>query len=259
MVLPKKQVQMDAGLRNGDGFSGEYYSRYRINPFKTVFGAKPGVLRQVRKMAPRGRLLDLGCGLGEFMAQAARYFQVWGLERSLYAASEAAKLKDLTGRLVVGEAGQHLPFRQGSFSVVSLMDLVEHLERPERLIEQAAELLAPGGLLVLSTPNLESLGRVLKGNQWAGARDRTHVSVMPPKYWEEVVGRHLVVEKVLYDGLWDSPYFFDGGFWKRPGLRGLVGLSQSLIIVLPFLVLNKLGLGSPRRLGENLWIFARKQ
>lgn len=249
---------MDAGLNKKAGFGENYYRRYDSNLFRKIFGVKPGILKLLREMASGGNLLDLGCGIGEFLEAAAPHYRVLGLERSWYAAKEASKRSGLKGRLAVGEATGSLPFKPQSLTVVSMMDLVEHLEQPEELIAEAAQLLVPGGILILSTPNPESLGRFIKKNRWAGSRDTTHINVRPPNFWLETVGKNLKVERVFYDGLWDSPYILTDGFWERPVVRGMVGLLQSIVIVFPFLLLNRMGWGSPRLLGENIWIFARK-
>lgn len=245
-------------LNDGNKFDPYYYRRYSGNMFKALFGVKPGAIKIIRRLAPGGMLFDVGCGLGHFM-QAAAHYQTYGMEGSAYAAGQAGRRQDLKGRLLVGNAEKGLPLKSESIEVITALDLVEHLAQPEEFFREARRLVKPGGLLVISTPNPDSIGRTIKKDQWAGQRDPTHVNVLPPEAWENMVKEGFRVEKIFYDGLWDSPYFLRKGLWGRPVIRGLVGLAQSLFIVLPFLILNHAGIGSSRRFGENLWIFARKK
>lgn len=59
---------------------------------------------------------------------------------------------DLTHR--VGASGDHLPFRDGSFDLVSANMVLEHLAAPERVFAEVGRVLAPGGRFVFVTPHL---------------------------------------------------------------------------------------------------------
>jgi len=112
------------------------------------------------------RVLDIGCGAG-FLANylSEQGHQVTGVdttEENLV----VAKHHDRSGRVSyqVGDACA-LPFADGSFDVVCAMDLLEHVEEPERLIAEARRVLAPGGLLFFHTFNRNWLANliVIKG------------------------------------------------------------------------------------------------
>jgi SAM-dependent methyltransferase len=62
------------------------------------------------------------------------------------------------------------------FNLVLLMNLIEHVESPRRLLTNMARLLAPGGMVLLKTPNVDALdARLFRGSYWAGL----HV----PRHW----------------------------------------------------------------------------
>ncbi len=121
--------------------------------------------RAVERLRKGGRLLDVGCGAGAFVqAMQARGWQAVGLERDAQAA-QAARERGLDVR--AGEAPTH-PFAPRSFDVITLWDVLEHLERPREALQGIAQWLAPGGWLVLRTPDAGSLQARVFGRWWAG-------------------------------------------------------------------------------------------
>jgi 2-polyprenyl-6-hydroxyphenyl methylase/3-demethylubiquinone-9 3-methyltransferase len=107
-----------------------------------------------RTFARPARVLDLGCGAG-FLANelAARGHAVTGIDPTPENL-DVARAYDRTGRVdyVRGDA-RELPFATASFDVVCAMDLLEHVADPERVIAEAARVLAPGGLFFFHTFN----------------------------------------------------------------------------------------------------------
>jgi len=123
-------------------------------------------LRPLEKIAPPGdgrRLLDVGCHIGVFVEIAARHgWDAWGIEPSHWAAMQAqqAGLQVVEGTM--GTAG----FDDGSFDVITMWDVIEHLEQPSAEVRQAFRLLKPGGMLVAHTMDLDSLFARLMGRRW---------------------------------------------------------------------------------------------
>jgi 2-polyprenyl-3-methyl-5-hydroxy-6-metoxy-1,4-benzoquinol methylase len=124
-------------------------------------------LRQLERFAPeRGRLLDVGCALGYFMDVARRGgWEVSGLDVSAHAVAEARRL---TGRPVhLGDlAGA--PVEPGSQDVITMWDVIEHVPDPLAHLAACRRLLAEGGLIALTTPDLGSLTARLYGPRWMG-------------------------------------------------------------------------------------------
>src|SRR4051794_1466234 len=101
------------------------------------------------------RVLDVGCDTGylgeSLMALGCR---VWGVEVNPETARVAAEKLE---RVVVGDLESlDLPaeFGEGAFDVVVFGDVLEHLRDPLPVLRQARRLLAPGGSVVISTPNI---------------------------------------------------------------------------------------------------------
>ena len=100
------------------------------------------------------RVLDLGCGAG-FLANelAAQGHTVTGLDPTTENL-DVARAYDRTGHVdyLRGDA-RDVPFPPASFDVVCAMDLLEHVDAPERVIAEAARVLRPGGLFFFHTFN----------------------------------------------------------------------------------------------------------
>lgn len=108
--------------------------------------------RVERLCPPPARLLDVGCGTGDFFRVArARGFEVSGTELSPYAV-KAARADRLP---VIGGEVWEADFPPDAFDVVTCWHVIEHASDPRRLVGGIRRVLRPGGWLVLATPNLE--------------------------------------------------------------------------------------------------------
>ena len=127
--------------------------------------------------------------------------------------------------------------------------VVEHLSDPESSIAEMSRVLAPGGVLLLATPNLDSAMRPKKKENWIGYQDKTHISLKPPAIWlNSLRGNGLHPLKVFSDGFWDAPY-----------LPAIPNTLQKLFFGLPGGLQAILGWSIiPLRMGESLIVLADK-
>jgi len=111
-----------------------------------------------------GRQLDIGCGDGNFARHmASRGWDVIGLDPALLSlVTEDHSPGQL--RLQPGSMTD-LPEQQ-FFDLITLMDVIEHVEKPNQLVAEAATRLAPGCMLVVETGNYQSAGRVHSRGTW---------------------------------------------------------------------------------------------
>jgi hypothetical protein len=66
---------------------------------------------------------------------------------------------------------------------------------------------APGGLLIIATPNTEAPFAKRKGPRWYANTDPTHISLKPPRDWLRLVrDAGYTPRRVFGDGMWDVPY-----------------------------------------------------
>lgn len=96
------------------------------------------------------KILDVGCGSGEkslLFAKKGKNFV--GLDFSV---GEVRKAKSKGIKAIVGNA-EKLPFSKNQFNVVLSFHLIEHLNNPLAFLNECYRVLAPGGYLILVTPN----------------------------------------------------------------------------------------------------------
>ena len=127
-----------------------------------------------------GRVLDLGCASGGLLALLRpRAGHLAGLELSRSAAAAAAQIGD---EVVQGSIEDpDLPFAPGSYDVVVLADVIEHLPRPQAALARAIGWARPGGAVVVSVPNIAHWRArlTLARGQWpshdSGTFDSSHL------------------------------------------------------------------------------------
>ena len=126
------------------------------------------LLDLVGRHVPAGALLDIGCGHGLLLDEARRSgYSVIGLELSEAARGYARDVLGLDVRdETLEELARHVP--EGSFQVIVLADVIEHLEDPLGALDACERLLAPGGALVVVTPDPSSAAARLAGERWWG-------------------------------------------------------------------------------------------
>jgi len=110
------------------------------------------------------RLLDVGCAAGFLLdVAAARGWEIAGVEVSPHAVKFAQERLGEAVRMGTLEQAQ---FDSDSFDAVVMLDVVEHVRDPVGLLREAARVLKPGGVLLLSAPNVCSISARLARRRW---------------------------------------------------------------------------------------------
>jgi len=121
-----------------------------------------------------GRLLDVGCGGGDFLlGMRERGWQVHGLDIS----PEAVALARQNGLDVFLGQLSEAPYQERSFDLVTMWDVLEHLHDPAAYLAQVTRLLKPGGRFVVTLPNPRSVDFRLFGPVWTGLDVPRHLYV----------------------------------------------------------------------------------
>jgi SAM-dependent methyltransferase len=123
-----------------------------------------------RRTKPSGRLLDVGCGRGELLLPASKTYECVGLEPSPTAAEDVRKL----GFEVIQATLEDAEIEPGSFDVVTLDSVIEHVLSPVDVLKKINRILAPGGVVVLKTPKFGGPASRRHGMAWNGFRHGYH-------------------------------------------------------------------------------------
>jgi O-antigen biosynthesis protein len=131
-------------------------------PERFVFGEMHGLIeaehlaryRWASTQVAGRRVLDAGCGVGygSVLLSVAGAAEVTGVDISESAVEESARRGAGSARFVVGDLAA-LPFADDSFDLVVCFETIEHVPDQERALDELRRVLAPNGLLAISSPN----------------------------------------------------------------------------------------------------------
>lgn len=148
------------------------YDQYKSENLRGGFSAwmrKYGLqkrLRKIEKILPKGKLCDIGCASGDFLIEATESsnWEAFGIEPS----KEACDLARQRGLKVSNAKLEDISLEPGTLDVVTMWNVIEHLENPRKSLETINGWLKPNGLIVFNTPNLNSLDHMIFGKYWIG-------------------------------------------------------------------------------------------
>jgi ubiquinone/menaquinone biosynthesis C-methylase UbiE len=206
-------------------YDDAYFDRYDVkNSLGKVAGERPYYYAfwercLAKHLNPGDKVLEVACGPGYLVERLLKRYDTYAMDLSLAALERTRKRTGATSLLQA--TAESIPIKEGTFNAILAFDLIEHLPNPQNFIEAAHRLLKPNGLLILATPNPQSLGCKLKENrkendptpweerlhQWHGWRDDTHINIQPIDTWRKSIDEGGF--KILRDGSdfwWDTPY-----------------------------------------------------
>lgn len=195
--------------------------RYRLEPILEKAG---------------GDLLEIGPWIGLFSINAKDAgFQVDAIEMS---AAAAAFLRDVAGVSVVHSNDPAAELSAPKcYDVIVLWHSLEHLQEPWKVLEAAAKRLKPGGILLVSVPNIDGTQATLLGKRWLHLDAPRHLYFWSPQALSRLM-QSFGLETIRLDT--DDPLSKTLGrdawadYLRRivriPVLRGVVALSLAPIL-----------------------------
>jgi 2-polyprenyl-3-methyl-5-hydroxy-6-metoxy-1,4-benzoquinol methylase len=164
-------------------------------------------------------ILDVGCAYGPFLAAAkARGQDAFGLDASEEAASYVRRELDLPAA-----AGDFLDPSAaaafgGPFDALSMWYVIEHFERLDKALRNAAALVRPGGILALSTPSLEGASGRFDRRGFFARSPEDHFTVWEPSRARAILKAYgFRVERIRITGHHPE---------RLPGLRFLASKAR---------------------------------
>jgi glycosyltransferase involved in cell wall biosynthesis len=172
--------------------SGELAFNSEAYELKEADGTSHDIVLRWLRDRPAGRILDLGCSNGVLAEQLrAAGHNVTGVDLVAH-----EDVKERVDRFIEADLDLGIPPEvEGPFDLVLAADVLEHVRRPDRILEQIAEQLAPGGSFVTSVPNFGhwyprvrvALGRFDYDRR--GILDSDHIRFFTRASFERLVAR----------------------------------------------------------------------
>jgi len=176
--------------------------------------------------AGRGRVLDVGCATGfSLIAAHRRHWEAEGIEISDFCADYAASrgLKVHHGTLIDYPRPHH------AFEAITMWDYLEHAADPVRELRICRELLKPGGVVLVSFPNVDSWSFRLLRNKWIGFKNIEHFYFYSRKTLAKAAARAgLKLEHTFYQGKYVALSFFLSRVQYYAGWRPLLAVISKV-------------------------------
>jgi len=144
---------------NNEQFNHHQESYEKIREYRIKrFGRER--LNLILKYKNRGKLADIGCGNGWLLEVAKRYFSVTGVELN------NSLLHFTSKKLKIPVYRKIDLLKNDEYDVITLFDIIEHVSKPMEYLKKISQKLKKGGIILIYTPNRDSLGfSYLKENQ----------------------------------------------------------------------------------------------
>jgi SAM-dependent methyltransferase len=152
-------------------------SNYPNAENKVLVKLKQWYLRKIAKTLllsvakPSAKILDYGCGGGEF-ANAMNSLSL----ASIYACDMQADRPQTLNQKIKYSATDGVA-KTSPYDIIVMRHVLEHIEHPQLAIKEVMQYLVPGGKLLIEVPNSNSLFRSLLGNKWPGYFFPFHIHV----------------------------------------------------------------------------------
>jgi SAM-dependent methyltransferase len=177
-------------LYRRDYFFGDEYLDYVADRpiIQKNFRLRLATLERLLDPARHRTLLEIGCAYGFFLDLArARFETATGIditEDGVRYARETLGLDAVRGDLLAHDFGGR------TFDVACLWDTIEHLPRPDLVVERIARLTEPGALLAVTTGDIGSLNARLAGKRWRLVHPPTHLHYFTRRSLLRLLDRH---------------------------------------------------------------------
>lgn len=210
-----------AGLRDTYGedyFAANYRNYERQNPAHKLNHYH----RMLASALPEGgRLLDIGCAFGRFLASCDTRWQTHGFDPGLQAASLARQYAP-NARICVGSATA-LPFA-GPFDAITAFDVIEHVPDLDAVKREVLSALRPGGVFLFVVPVYDGpTGPIIH----ALDRDPTHVHKRARQFWLDWACAGFQVQD--WHGIYR--YLLPGGYYAHLPSRRLRSATPAIAVL----------------------------
>ena len=155
---PKCEVQFWLPFKNPGAEWYEEQENYRLKEPKIYRGYHKMFLKSHPSFAEGTRILDIGCGTGELLAELhKRGGEVWGVDADKRDIETARKYFGLNNLYAMPHKDFFRKPDLPLFDIVTFFEVLEHLDNPEEFIRDVKKILKPGGKIVMSVPSRDRM------------------------------------------------------------------------------------------------------
>jgi len=165
-----------------------YYDAYRKENLKkdAFLFLSPDRVKKIKKFKNSGKILDIGCGKGEFLFDMSREgWDVYGCD--IYPnACDLAK-KEFGLKNIYNDDLLSLNFPENSFDVITLWHVLEHLTKPLETLKKINQILKDDGVLIIESPDFSSIQSKFFKSKWFALDLPRHLFQFSPKTLEKIL------------------------------------------------------------------------
>lgn len=165
------------------------------------------ILERIEQLTTKGKILDVGSSAGFFLAEATnRGWEAAGIEFSKWSKEHAEKTFGLS---IYNQPLEKLNWKPESFDAITMLDVIEHLTDPRKVLAEVKKILKPNGVFVLTTPNIESTAAKLTKEKWYAILPG-HLFYFSTKTLEKILSEtgFQVVKRRTHTRYFSAAYFF---------------------------------------------------
>ena len=177
-LSPKPDQKALQSAYQSEGYDPFQSLRVPTSAFDCIYRIARGVTlvwkkKLVQKLASLGsRILDVGCGTGEFLNSLKDSYQVTGYEPELRV---ARWVQEEYGLSIYAGDSTSLPGDIEHFDLITLWHVLEHIPDPVNELHRLALILKPNGKLLIALPNISSADAAIYGSSWVALDAPRHL------------------------------------------------------------------------------------
>ncbi|MDN4165591.1 class I SAM-dependent methyltransferase [Cytophagales bacterium LB-30] len=157
--------------------------------------------RLISKLVAKGKILDIGCGTGDFLTQFKdRNWEVRGVEKSTKSRAIAI---EKNGNIISEDLSQ---IEDQGYDVITLWHVLEHIHTLNETLTRIRKLVKKDGYIVIAVPNEASFDAKHYGEHWAAYDVPRHLYHFNQKTLKEIAKKNKLKVKKILPMKWDSFY-----------------------------------------------------
>ena len=171
-------------------------SYFNSNKYRDIITLNKELLRRlklIRQYIPStgARVLEAGCGTGEFISFAKNNYNMFGFDISEAAIKIAQERNSQLSTQLWAQKDEEYNLPPAFYDAICAWDVIEHLRNPVTTFQQLMKSLKPGGYLFISTPNIDAFIAQILGPYWAFMTPPEHLCFFNKKTMSFFAEKHL--------------------------------------------------------------------